>query len=98
MTPRVYSSMEALLAHWHALRAALSTRDPIALTADERALLEAMEAACATLDLAERTALEASDGTATGDHAPEAENAGRRRRQRALAKLSPVLVDAGWLQ
>jgi hypothetical protein len=97
--PRVYSSMEALLAHWHALRsAAISTEEPITLTADEKALLEAMEAACATLDPVERAALEAIDGTGTGDHALGAENACRRRRQRALAKLSPLLVDAGWLQ
>ena len=99
MKPRVYSSMEALLAHWHALRAAArSTGDLIALTADEKALLETMEAACATLDPAERAALEAIDGTAIGDQPSGAKNACRRRRQRALAKISPFLVDAGRLQ
>ncbi len=91
MTPRVYSSMEAFVTHWRASRAVDGAN---ALSAAESELLRAMEAVLEALDPAERAALEA----ASADGAPAAANAHARRRQRALAKLAPILTAAGWLQ
>jgi hypothetical protein len=90
--PRVYSSMEALVTHWRALREVADGAH--ALSAAESELLRAMEAVLEALDPAERAALEA----ASADGAPVAANAHARRRQRALAKLAPILTTAGWLQ
>lgn len=100
MTPRTYSSMEAFVTHWRTLRmaAARSNGDPRGLSATESELLRALDAVLSTLDPAERAALAAADTTAPGDRPPAAVNARWRRRQRALAKLSPILAAAGWLQ
>jgi len=83
--------MEAFVTHWRALRAVDGAH---ALSAAESELLRAMEAALEVLDPAELAVLEASPADGT----PAASNAKARRRQRALAKLVPILTAAGWLQ
>jgi hypothetical protein len=90
VTLRVYSSMEAFVTHWRALRMVDCAH---ALSAAESELLSAMEAVLEALDPAERAALEASSADA-----PAAANVRARQRQRALAKLAPILIAAGWLQ
>jgi hypothetical protein len=97
VTPRVYSSMEAFVTHWRALREAEAQAVQglgAPLSAFESELLRPMEAVLELLDPAERAALEA----ASTDGAPVAASARARRRQRALAKLAPILIAAGWLQ
>jgi hypothetical protein len=98
--PRTYSSMEAFVTHWRALRAAAtrSTDSTNALSADEKELLHAMDAALEGLAPTERAALEAADGAASTDHSIGAANMHARRQQRAIAKLLPMLTAAGWLQ
>ena len=95
MTPRPYSSMEAFITHWRALRAARSVTG--ALSAAESELLRRMERVLSALDPAERAALESGDATAPDDRTPAAANARARRRQRALSKLLRILTAAGWL-
>jgi hypothetical protein len=92
---RAYSSIEAFASHWRALQADDGAHT---LGAVESELLRAMDAVIKVLDPAERVMLESAGGSASTDGAPAAANALARRRQRALAKLAPVLTAAGWLQ
>jgi hypothetical protein len=83
--------MTAFVAHWRALKAAAdSTAGGADRSPADRDLLRAMDQLLGALDDRERTALELP---------AEAENSAElRRRERAVIKLTPILVAAGWLQ
>lgn len=100
MTPRAYSSLEAFITHWRALRttAARAVGGAVALNAAESELFRAMERVLGALDPTERAALESTDAPTRDDRTSAAANARARRRQRALSKLCPILAAAGWLQ
>ncbi len=82
MKQPAYSSLEAFLAHYHALKAAGQAG------AEERSLLGAMEQLLAVLRAEERLALE-SDST---------EPAVARHRERALLRLRRELRARGVLE
>jgi hypothetical protein len=82
MTPRTYSSLAALLAHYRLLSA-----DASALAPEERATLTAIDSALAELGPAERSALQD----------PAADSATARRRERAELRLRRVAIINGLL-
>jgi hypothetical protein len=57
-----------------------------------------MNQVLSTLNPADRAALESIDARTAGDEAQATVHAHERRRERALAKLHPILAAAGWLQ
>ncbi len=107
MTPRVYSSVAAFLAHWRALRGAsgdvVAARSP-----QEQELLAGMERVINTLHPRERAALlettAGSAGAGPEDPAPAdpvdpiTRDALARRVERAELQLTHRLTAAGWLQ
>jgi hypothetical protein len=82
VTPLVYSSLEAFLAHFRALRGATN------LDANDRGLLTAMDHAIDTLTPADRAALT--------DTSPDPSIT--RRRQRAERSLRQILAGEGVLR
>jgi len=92
VTPPVYSSLEAFIAHRRALAAGRRPPgDPTGLSAAESDLLDAINALFDGLLPAERAALEASPDD-------RIDGAFSRRRERARSKLAAILTAAGWLR
>lgn len=107
MTPQVYSSVAAFLAHWRALRGA-SGDNVAARSPQEQELLAGMERVINTLHPRERAALlETTVGAARAGPSgpalaapvdPVARDALARRVERAELQLTHRLTAAGWLQ